>query len=236
MRAALDHGVDLGELQPRHHRDHLGHLGVQTRQHRAGGCPANPKLVIARNCVDQRGVAAMDQPALGDREGLGRVQRIDHRRTARPRRTRAARVDRAERGGGVDHHADPVSRASARRSGRDRSRCRRSHRARRTATRPACLSSSRLLGRRAHRSSRQGRYRPVSGVSPAQSAACAVAAKVKRGHQRERARARLAPHRLADRDHQAERRIADPEARALAAEQLLGRFRLERAQLRGRCC
>jgi hypothetical protein len=75
----------------------------------------------------------------------------------------------------------------------------------------------------------------TSGVSPAHAAACAVAAKVS-GHQRQRTLfrvqpARPHPRRVADREHQPQRGVADREAGAVAAEQLFGDPGLERANL-----
>ena len=166
---------------PRHRRDHLGQLGVDARQRPPTRLPAKPKLAIARSSSITRGIAAMDQPALGDREGLGRVHRIDDRErraraealAARRRSCRARRRRRSPR--------RRCTAASARRSGRGRSRCRRSHRARSPRSRSPCSFEQALLGGGAHR--------PVVGIDVGRSAgsarhhsaACAVAAKVKAG-------------------------------------------------------
>src|SRR3546814_7197583 len=54
-------------------------------------------------------IAAMDKPALGDREGLRRVHREHGRERGFGAEALARGVDRAQRRGGVDHHADLVA-------------------------------------------------------------------------------------------------------------------------------
>ena len=171
----------------------------------------------------------MDQPALGNREGFGGVHRIDGGERCTGAEPGAALIERAERGGGVDHHADgmfalqpgiavEIDRGAEGGVGQhDRDPV-------------AIVAQQAFLGGRARGpiggvdvTNQRGEARPQRRLRGRRKGECR--------HQREAARDLLA-RRLADCDHQAERRVADRKTRALPTEQLRGCLRLERADLR----
>ena len=225
--ALVAYRVDLGELGARHHREHFGQFGVEAEQRRAAigleteiGHRAQPR--------DQVGVTRMDQPALGNRKGLGRVHRMHHRERRPRAKPAAASVARAERGGRIDHHADAVfalepgvavevDRGAEGRIGQQH----------RDAI--AIVAQQALLG--------FGAGGPVGRVDVADQwgqtgpqGRLRGRGEGQRGHQRVAAGGALA-RGLTDRDHQAERCIVDRKAGALAVEELGGRRGFERADL-----
>ena len=217
--------VDLGELRPRHHRQYFGQLGVEPHQRRAA--PALEAEIGHRaERRDQFRIAAVDQPPFGDREGLGRVHRIDHGKRRIGAEAIAGIVDRAERSCGIDDDPDAVpalqpriaieiDRIAEGRIGHD-------HR-----DPVAIVAEQSFLCRRTGA--------PVERIhvaderrQPGPQRRLGRRGKGERRHQRKPARRHDRTHCFADRDHQSRCRVGDGKAGALPTEQPLGHLGLER--------
>ena len=166
----------------------------------------------------------MDQTALGHRERLGRVHRKDGDEGCAGAESTPRIVDRAKRCGGVDHHADVVAALQPR----------------------IAIEVDRVSERRIGQQHRDaiaitgeqlfldlGIGAPVVGIDvrdqrsqPRPFGSLCGRGEGQPWHQRQPL---APPRRVANRDHQSQRRVGDRKAGAAAAEQSLGRFRLESA-------
>ena len=221
--------VDAVQLCPGEQAQYLGQLGVHTLNFRAA-FGAEAEIAHAPQRGDQGRVGAVDQPALGGGEGLGRMHRIDHGKGRAGAEIVALAIQCAQRGGGIDHHPHAIGLGEAAiaveidggAEGGIGHQCR--------DPVPVALQQL-LLG--------TGAGGPVAGVDiaderrePGPLRGEGRGGKGERRHHHHAADAAACHLHLLQRDHQADSGIGHGKAVALPAEQLPGRILFEAAHHR----
>ncbi len=218
--------ADLAKLGLGDQRGDFGELGVEPRQ---GRCAARLEAEIGHRAqlFDLGLIGAVDEAALGRREGLSRVHRIDDGEGAVGAEAAPLGVERAQGGGGIHHHRDIVP---ARQPGIafEVDRVPEGGIGHHRGDAPAMFGEQSLLGHRAER--------PVIGVAirqqrrePRPERGMTGGGEGEGRHQRELTPLLLPQRRVAQRQHQPERGVGDREAGAAPAEQDLGGLALEPA-------